>query len=221
MLDHRQVRAGRALLEWTQETLAERSGVARATIKNVENGITLPRLETANALQRTLEEAGVEFLPSSGVRIRDRMIEVLEGQDAYNRLLDDVFTTARDSGSDVIIAPSNPTEAIRILSVERLAQEMQKRVDHGIPQRMLVPTGDPNLIISPEIYRMLPEEYVSPHPLYVYGSKMALVCLQEPQKVIIINDERFANATRKLFNFIWDRTEMPANNKIRKTKEEA
>jgi DNA-binding XRE family transcriptional regulator len=212
MLDSKQIRAARGLLDWTQETLAERSGVARATIKNVESGNTLPRLETAHALQRALEDAGVEFLPSSGVRMRDRMIEILEGPDSYRQLLEDVFVTARASGSGVIVAPSNPREADKVVGVDYLSGQMQRRRDNGIEQRILVPSNDLNFLTQPlETYRILPSEYCSPSPFYVYGHKLALVCLQEPQKVIIVNDERFATGVRKLFNFIWDRTEMPAH----------
>jgi DNA-binding XRE family transcriptional regulator len=220
MLDQKQIRAARALLDWTQETLAERSGVARATIKNVESGATLPRLETANALQRTLEESGVEFLPSSGVRMKDRMVQVLEGPDSYRRLLDDVFTTALKSGTGIIIAPANPKAAMDVLG-DYLNREVEKRREAGIKQRLLIPHDDLTLqtLTQPiDTYRILPEEYYSPYPLYVYGDKMALVSMQEPQKVIVINDQRFAEATRKLFEFIWDRTEMPSHKAIAKAK---
>jgi DNA-binding XRE family transcriptional regulator len=221
MLDAKQVRAARGLLDWTQETLAERSGVARATIKNVEGGNTLPRLETANALQRALEEAGVEFLPSSGVRMKDRMIEVLEGPDSYRRLIEDVFTTARDHKSEVIIAPTSPSKAAKSLGNAYLAEQMEKRSAYGIRQRMLVPSDDLNYLTQTvETYRILPAKYCSSQPLYVYGPKVALVSFQEPQKAIIINDERFANAARGLFNFIWDRTEMPSYAEINKSMQD-
>lgn len=184
--------------------------MARATIKNIENANTLPRMETANALQKAFEEAGVEFLPSSGVRMRDRLIQIFEGPESYRQLLEDVFVTARATGSGVIIAPSNPRESERVLGHDYLYAQMQRRRDANIPQRLLIRPDDP--IVQPlDTYRILPSEYCSPYPLYVYGDKIALVCLQEPQKVIIAQDERFATGFRKLFNFIWDRTEMPAH----------
>ncbi|MDD3371100.1 MAG: helix-turn-helix transcriptional regulator [Alphaproteobacteria bacterium] len=217
MLDQRQIRAARALLDWTQENLAERSGIARATIKNVESGLTLPRLETANALQSAFEDAGVEFLPSSGVRMKDRMIDVLEGPDAYRRLLEDVFTTARDYESDVIVAPAAASRADALLGVDFVNDIMEKRREAGISQRMLVFKSDvPDLTQPLETFRIMPDAYFSPYPLYVYGPKIALVCIEDPQKVIIINDARFAEATKKLFEFIWDRTEMPSYKDIKK-----
>ncbi len=62
MLIPAQIRAARALLSWSQAELAEASGVALQSIKNIETGKTDPRLSTATALRRALEKAGVVFL---------------------------------------------------------------------------------------------------------------------------------------------------------------
>jgi predicted transcriptional regulator len=71
-----QLRAARALLDWTQPTLAERSKVALNTIKSFEAGASDPRQSTIIALKRTLSVAGVEFLDGTrehgpGVRLRE------------------------------------------------------------------------------------------------------------------------------------------------------
>ncbi len=62
MLTPAQIRAARALLNWSQASLAEASGVASQSIKNIERGVTDPRLSTAMAIKTTLEKAGVRFL---------------------------------------------------------------------------------------------------------------------------------------------------------------
>lgn len=62
MLTPEQIRAARALLNWSQAELADRSGVAAQSIKNIERGVTDPRLTTATTLKRTLESAGVQFV---------------------------------------------------------------------------------------------------------------------------------------------------------------
>jgi transcriptional regulator with XRE-family HTH domain len=71
-----QLRAARALLSWSQERLAEVSGVSVPTIKRLEpgDGPLETRVETMAKLQRALEAAGVEFIPENGggtgVRLR-------------------------------------------------------------------------------------------------------------------------------------------------------
>lgn len=62
MITPEQIRAARALLNWSQVQLAEASQIASQSIKNIERGVTDPRLSTAMAIKTTLEKAGVQFL---------------------------------------------------------------------------------------------------------------------------------------------------------------
>src|SRR5262249_16125142 len=93
---------------------------------------------------------------------------------------------------------------------EYLFDMIKKRRAANIKQHLLVMPNDPALIPPLDTYRILPQDYVSPYPFYIYGPKLALVCRQSPQKAVIINDERLADGVQKLFRFAWDRTEMPS-----------
>ena len=70
----RQIKAARALLAWSQEELAEKSGVSTPTVKRLESsdGPLGGRAETAAKLVRALEVGGVEFTNGGqpGVRLR-------------------------------------------------------------------------------------------------------------------------------------------------------
>ncbi len=61
-----QLKAARALLEWTRETLSEHSGVPLRTLVRLENGQTTPRHATYDAVVSALEAAGVEFIEENG-----------------------------------------------------------------------------------------------------------------------------------------------------------
>ncbi len=69
-----QCRAARALLGWSQDALAEASGVAKATLADFERGARSPYSRTLGDIQRALEAAGVVFIPENGggpgVRLR-------------------------------------------------------------------------------------------------------------------------------------------------------
>lgn len=74
MLTPEQCRAARALLDWTQTDLADRTGIAVSTVRGFESGRhTLMRSNMA-MLQATLEQAGVVFIAADvmgpGVRLR-------------------------------------------------------------------------------------------------------------------------------------------------------
>jgi DNA-binding XRE family transcriptional regulator len=78
VLAPQQLRAARALVGWSREALAKKSGVPAITTKQFENGDTDPRLSTLHKWRRALEAAGVVFIDPEaksdeggpGVRLR-------------------------------------------------------------------------------------------------------------------------------------------------------
>jgi ribosome-binding protein aMBF1 (putative translation factor) len=68
ILTSEHIRAARALLQWDQNTLAEKSNVSVATIKRLEPkpGPLKANKVTIAALKHALESAGIEFIPENG-----------------------------------------------------------------------------------------------------------------------------------------------------------
>ena len=69
-----QIRAGRALLDWSLDELANAAGVALASVRDLESHKCAADIGTKAAVLRTLENAGIEFLPGTaqngpGVRL--------------------------------------------------------------------------------------------------------------------------------------------------------
>jgi len=67
-VDIAQVRAGRALLGWTQAALARRAHVGPSMISDFERGARLPVPNSFNAICEALEKGGVRFIPGGVVR---------------------------------------------------------------------------------------------------------------------------------------------------------
>jgi predicted transcriptional regulator len=69
-----QCRAARGLVEMDQGTLADDAMVSRSVIIDFEKGRRVPTRNNLAAIQRVLEEAGVEFTngDSPGVRLRKK-----------------------------------------------------------------------------------------------------------------------------------------------------
>ena len=74
-----QIRAARALLDWTQPKLAEKTKLSVPTIRRMESsrGPSASTAANVEAVRRTLEEAGVVFLDAKqnkdggpGVRLK-------------------------------------------------------------------------------------------------------------------------------------------------------
>jgi transcriptional regulator with XRE-family HTH domain len=64
-----QSRAARALINWSQDALAEKAGVSVTSIRNFERGATVPVRNNLLALQAALHAAGIEFIGTDGVRL--------------------------------------------------------------------------------------------------------------------------------------------------------
>ena len=64
MITARQSRAARALLGWTQETLADRAIVSLTALKRLESGRRAVYESTEDQVRRTLEANGIVFLSS-------------------------------------------------------------------------------------------------------------------------------------------------------------
>ena len=64
----RQIKAARALLAWSQEHMAEKSGVSIPTVKRLESddGALGGRAETGTRIITALEAAGVIFVEENG-----------------------------------------------------------------------------------------------------------------------------------------------------------
>lgn len=67
-----QVRAGRALLGWSQDQLVGASSIPKRTLARFELGEGDPQRRTIEAIRTALEAAGVEFTngDAPGVRLR-------------------------------------------------------------------------------------------------------------------------------------------------------
>lgn len=78
MVTTKQVKAGRALLGWSQGELARRSGVSEPTIARLEaiDGPLGGRGETTEKIRLAMEGAGLVFIDENGgglgVRLRKR-----------------------------------------------------------------------------------------------------------------------------------------------------
>ena len=73
MITPRQIRAARALLDWSQQELADKAIVSLNALARLERGAVDPRMSKLSAVEKALAKAGIEFLPEGekgeGVRL--------------------------------------------------------------------------------------------------------------------------------------------------------
>ena len=199
-----QIKAARALLEWTQKDLAKKSGLSVAFIALLEQGKGSPRDNTWKALINCFENAGIEFTPDPGVRMRrDKFnLQVLEGHGSILELWQDIEDSCLLNNGEVLL--SGVDERIWIEKYKKELKEMlHKRRNQNIKTRFLIAEGDQFITVPAERYRAIPKYLFQQTPYYVYADKVAIIKWDIPQTVLIIQNSLIAKTFRDQFNFNW------------------
>jgi transcriptional regulator with XRE-family HTH domain len=132
----KQITAARALADLTVAELAERAGLSRDAIMKIEAGTVQPREGTIADITRALAAAGVEFT-EKGARWIDDVIRVLDSEDAYLRMLDDVHQVTRKAGGEVLFFCSDDR------STRPGEEEAEERIRaNGVRFRCLIEAGN-------------------------------------------------------------------------------
>lgn len=205
-----QIRGARGLLDWSQSELSRRTGISTTSIGNIESGHTQARESTLEVIRKAFEASGIEFMPNSGLRMKDQMVVTLEGSAALDVLLDDIYTTLYKTGGGEVMA-YGVEERLNPNSDEyrKVLEYLDRLKKANITERLIVREGDKNFVAPKEYYRWIPQEFFSPYPFYIYGDKVALLNWEPTPKIMIITSSVFAQSFNKVFDFLWSHASAP------------
>ncbi len=208
MISASQIKAARALLDWSQEDLAKMVDVSLPTLRNIEKGGDTKQ-ETLKNITSAFEENGIEFLIDDGVKRKTSAMKTLQGQKGYWEFYDDVYETVKKLGGEILVSNVDELLFTKWLGERGMVHKgrmnaLSKEKEFSL--KILIREGDNNFTV-PEYaeYRWTPKDRFSEIPFYVYGRKLAII-LFEPQNVsvFIIDNPKIAEAYKKQFNVIWD-----------------
>ena len=203
MITINQIKAARALLEWKQADLAKSAGLSLASIANLEQNKSSPRPSTMNAISKAFENAGIEFTPDPGVRLRHSKFhfEVLEGHESLPKVWFDIEYTLSSTGGEVLLSGLDERNWIKHYKSE-LAETLARRKGLNISTRLLICEGD-NLIAGLiEQYRSIPKMLFHQTPFYIYADKTAFINW-EPRRILLIQNELITETFRRQFELNW------------------
>ncbi len=208
-----QIRAARALKNWSQADLAERVDMATPSIGNIESGKHNPTPQTQAAIIEAFEDAGIEFI-DGGVRKKLDLVAVYEGDDCYLKLLDDVFRTLTKSKGEVLFSGSDETR-----SPPEVIEKLRAIRRSGIRMRSLVIEDDTQLMGNLDEYRYMPKSvFVDSDVKVIFGDCIAyLVSWKDVWKVIVIREPSISAEATRIFEFFWSigRTPTTSTSKTR------
>lgn len=217
MLECSQIRAARALLNWSQSDLAKASQMANSSIKNVENENTTARRETLAQIRDAFESNGVEFLPGSGVKLKSDIISIAQGREATPALFESIYTIAH-AGADreVLILGLDEGFSAQYDGLARLQDHNARLKAAGITQRILVSEGTTEFLGDASCYRLLPREcFGKTVPVYIYGDTVAFHTGTLRRRTIIIEDKALAQVQRAVFQSLWKDARGPLSVDVR------
>lgn len=205
----RQIKAARALLDWSQDDLAGATKLSIATVRKLELGHISPRLSTTSVIRQALEGAGLEFIEPDGVRRRPDEVATYKGAMGRVAFFDDIHQTIQRSGGDVVIIESEDAAMMRLQG-----REDSKNIDrilslNGTSSIKCLLTEALDLPIStPRFeFRFISKYYVDPLPFCVYGDKLAMIVSNTriDSKIIVMRSPCAAEASRRQFFSMWEK----------------
>ena len=198
-----QIRAARALKNWSQTDLAQRVDMATPSIGNIEAGKHAPTPQTQSAIIDAFESAGIEFI-DGGVRHRSDLLTIMEGNNWYVRLLDDVYYSLKNLESpEVLLICGDDSK-----SPPEVIDRWRRIRSSSIAMRQLVEDGNTYLMGPLKEYRYIPREHFNNYVSLIYGEKIA-ICADGNTKAVIFKDPFLAKTWTNIFNVMWDTLEQP------------
>ena len=202
-----QIRAARALLGWSQGELAERAGLSQTGIARIEGGTSQPNTATVVKIVNSFTGAGLEFIDGGVRMVKDRLV-IFEGPDSVRQLQDDVYSVLRKSGGEVLLLGIDELTPEEGEDYNYTVSHIRRLQDAGASERILIRKGTSNFLAPRSWYRWIPEKYFSPHTIYVYGTKVALLLRAPHYRVLLLDNQYFSESLTAFFNFVWDQAEI-------------
>ncbi len=205
-----QIRAARALLDWSQDVLAEAAQLSVATIRKIELGHISPRSETTGSIIAAFENAGLEFIEPDGVRHRPEEIRVYQGREGVKGFFDDVYETMKSKGGELVLVCHSARDYLdnvmgeyHDVHVPRMTALRGKMTVKCI----LINDDGPLWAADYYEYRRISSQYVDSVPFYVYDDKYAIIfpAADASLKIIVIQSRTAAEAFRRQFDSMWDK----------------
>jgi len=208
MLTIEQCRGARGLLGWTQQDLADASGLSKTAINNFEKGHSDIKAESLRAIRMAFESAEIEFLPQDGLRKKSEDVRILKGPNAISDILDDISKTISICGSEILISNVDSSLSSHI-PTQKLFDHIEFLKTNNIRERILCTEGTKNVLSPNDECRWLPVESIKGRMItFIYGTKVAFQ-LWDQSMIIIVNSADATQAETKRFEHLWSISAKP------------
>lgn len=213
MITPNQIRAARALKNWSQTKLSELCGLTTPTIANIELGKQRPSSHSLQKIHAAFDSAGIEFLDGEGVRKKTGTVQIYNGPDGFEKFYQDIDATALELKSgEFLVCNVNERDFIGWMSDEVVNNHYIAINKTSIRYRILIAESDtymPGNNFKSE-YRWTPKNQFYSVPFYVYGDKVAFISFEKQDvNVFVVQNPYFSDLCRRQFREMWARSLKP------------
>ncbi len=211
----KQIRAARVLLDWDAEDLAQRVGMSRVSIQNIERGEAIPKQGTIVKLVKAFSEAGVEFTDNEGIRRRPSGIEIFEGKERLDDFYDFLYERLKEHGGDVCLSVGDQNSLIKHRKNPQIHYDRMKELfSNGTIKSFKIMATKSAYFNNPMFaeFKVYPETDISPTAFWAFGNCLALISFvhnPSPYIVVLLNTP-LADAYRKSFDIAWRNAQSPS-----------
>jgi DNA-binding XRE family transcriptional regulator len=201
-----QIKAARAMLDWSAEDLGKRVGVVKTTISAIETGRSNGSVEVLNAIVAVLEAAGIEFQADGGLRPRKSHVLTFEGQSGFSAFREDILSEAKIAPLDVCVSNVDERQFDK-WGEGRVNEDYFSEMKKNKPKqfRILVKENDFHLSGPDYVsYRWLPVESFGEISFFVYAQKTAIISFEDNNfQAFVITHPKITSFYRKDFETMW------------------
>ncbi len=202
-----QLRAARALLNWSRADLSKLSGISEPTIHRFENGANVPEARTAKKMFEVFDSHGVEFCDHQGVRFKPSNIDIYDGRERFDDFYDFLYEHLKEYGGDVCLSIYEDAILPRLRKDPEVHRKRMKKLhdQKKITFRILTTLSDFGSKFEYAEYRWLPDQPASPTGFYAFGNCLALMSFVDRNSphIVVVRSAPLAEGYRQSFNFAW------------------
>lgn len=219
MITPDQIRAARALKDWSQSDLAQQSGLAVPTIANIELGKQKPSPSTIDKIRLAFEIEDIAFLGNIGVEKIEKEVKVYKGNSELYSFYEEIWNTLKEKDDEVLVGNANEQDFVRHLDPDLLKTHIRNinkiQEKRNIRYKVLLCEGDyffagnyPTQKSHAE-YRWTRKDEFQTIPFYVFGNKMAIILWLDEPIIFRIHSKEATDIYREKFHTMWDNSIVP------------
>jgi DNA-binding XRE family transcriptional regulator len=209
LITGRQIRAARALLDISQDDLANAAGLTKQGISKIEDGSVQPREGTIADIMRVVNERGIEFTENEGVRRRPEGVEIYEGPARFDEFFDFLYEYLKHNGNcEVCLSISDQSLLDKYRKDPSLHYKRVKALyDAGMIKKFRILASKSEYMNHPlfSVFKIQPEGGISPTGFWAFGDCLALISFihSNPPYVVLLRSATIAESYRQAFNVAW------------------